>query len=85
MLDSDERLATGDPEYWIGLINEKVAAKFIGYRVRTLQKWRVTGDGPQFVKVSARSIRYRRRDLMEWAESHLVGSTSEAGPRGDEQ
>lgn len=60
------------------LINETVAADYLGYSIRALQNWRVRGGGPSFIKVSARSIRYRRCDLMAWAEAKLVPHTSAA-------
>lgn len=65
-----------DPDYLDRLITENEAAAFVGYTVRALQKWRVRGGGPKFVKISARSVRYRRRDLMAWAEAHLRANTS---------
>jgi len=70
--------ATKSPDYYDSLINERVAASFLGYSVRALQNWRVRGGGPKFVKVSARSIRYRRRDLIAWAESLTVANTSQS-------
>lgn len=66
-----------NPAYYDSLINERVAADFLGYTVRALQNWRVRGGGPNFIKVSSRSIRYRRRDLIAWAESLLVANTSQ--------
>lgn len=68
----------GERDHLDRLINEIVAANFLGYSVRALQNWRVRGGGPEFVKVSARSIRYRRRDLIAWAEARLVPHTSAA-------
>jgi predicted DNA-binding transcriptional regulator AlpA len=59
------------------LINEKVAADFLGYSIRALQNWRYRGGGPNFVKVSQRSVRYRRKDLIEWADRNTVSSTAE--------
>ena len=41
------------------LVNENVAAKYLGLSPRTLQNWRVRGGGPLFVRISNRSIRYR--------------------------
>jgi predicted DNA-binding transcriptional regulator AlpA len=73
-----EAQQTRDPDYLISLIDERQAAKIVGYTVRALQNWRVRGGGPKFVKVSSRSVRYRRRDLIEWAESLLRSSTSQA-------
>lgn len=66
-----------DPDHLECLIDERTAAKFLGYSVRALQNWRVRGGGPAFIKVSARSIRYRRCDLKAWAEERLMRHTSE--------
>ena len=66
-----------NPDYLVCLIDEREAARFLGYTTRALQNWRVRGGGPRFVKVSSRSVRYRRRDLIEWVERHLRASTSE--------
>lgn len=64
-------------EYLEQLINEHQAATFIGFAVKTLRNWRVSGAGPAFVRASGRAVRYRRKDLIEWAEAQLVSSTSE--------
>lgn len=64
-------------QYWESLITEHDAAEFLNVSVRSVQAWRVRGDGPRYVKISARCIRYRRRDLQEWFESKIRTSTSE--------
>lgn len=61
------------------LLNEQSACELLGYSVRTLQKWRVVGGGPKFVKVSARSVRYRVQDLLDWTAERTVTSTSDQG------
>lgn len=63
-----------DPD---ALVPEQFAADFLGVTPRALQKWRMTGAGPRFVRISSRCVRYRRRDLVEWAQAHLKTSTSE--------
>ena len=63
-------------DYLDGFIDEKKAADFLCQSVRTIQKWRVTGYGPQFYK-SGRSVRYRRRDLLAWGEVRRHGNTSQ--------
>ena len=63
-----------DPD---ALASEQLAADFLGVTPRALQKWRMTGDGPRYVRISSRCVRYRRRDLVEWAQAHLKASTSE--------
>ena len=62
-------------DYLDGFIDESKAADFLCQSVRTIQKWRVTGFGPNFFK-SGRSIRYRRRELLEWAETRRRQNTS---------
>ena len=42
----------------------------------TLERWRVSGNGPPFVKLG-KAVRYRRSDLDEWLASRVVRSTSE--------
>jgi predicted DNA-binding transcriptional regulator AlpA len=69
-----------EQEYLDRLIDEKLAAEFLGYSVRALQNWRFQGRGPKFVKVSKRSVRYRRRDLIAWADQRTVSSTAETVP-----
>lgn len=64
-------------DYLDGFIDETQAADFLCQSVRTLQKWRVSGFGPQFYK-PGRSVRYRRRDLLVWAETRRRAHTSAA-------
>ena len=42
------------------------AARYLGLSPRTLQRMRVTGEGPRYVKVRRRVI-YDRLDLDDWA------------------
>ncbi len=65
--------AAFDPD---SLETERHAADFLGVTTRALQKWRATGTGPQFVRISGRCIRYRRRDLTDWVEARLKTSTA---------
>lgn len=62
--------------FWDGFIPEQDAADFLCQSVRTIQKWRVTGAGPQFYKFG-RSVRYRRRDLFEWVEERRKANTAQ--------
>ena len=43
-------------------VNEKVAAKMLGFSVHTLQNRRYLGQPPRYVRIG-RSIRYRLADL----------------------
>ncbi|MEX3015707.1 helix-turn-helix transcriptional regulator [Gymnodinialimonas hymeniacidonis] len=62
-----------DPQ---GLLDEHAVADLICHSVRTIQKWRVTGQGPEFFKLG-RSVRYRRSDVLAWVDSRRKGSTSQ--------
>ena len=66
--------AVPDPD---ALATERQAADFLGVTTRALQKWRATGTGPQFVRISSRCVRYRRRDLITWAADRLKSSTAQ--------
>ncbi len=63
-----------DPE---SLITEKGVAEFLGVGTRTIQKWRCSGAGPKFVKISSRCIRYRRADLIAFVNEHRRSNTIE--------
>ena len=68
-----------DLEFWFSLINERAMAEFMGLTDRTLQKWRRTGEGPKFVRISNRCVKYRRIDGREFSEARLRSSTSDPG------
>ena len=70
-----------DPDYWNALINEQLAAEFLGLTTRSMQAARQRGGGSRFVRISARCIRYRRIDLKAWADSLMRSSTSDSGDR----
>jgi len=59
------------------LIDEMAAALFLGVTRRTLQGWRLKGNGPRYIRISARCIRYRKVDLIGFSEERLFASTSE--------
>jgi len=53
------------------------AALFLGgLSRRTLERWRVVGEGPPFLKLGRR-VFYARRDLVEYATQQRRRSTSE--------
>ena len=62
-----------DGEY---LVDEKRAAKFLGFTPRFLQVRRARGGGLPYVKV-CRSVRYRVSDLVGWIEARVKENTSQ--------
>jgi predicted DNA-binding transcriptional regulator AlpA len=57
------------------LLKEQKAAEWLDLAVKTLQKWRVQGGGPKFIKLG-RSVRYTEEDLEEYIQTHRVPHTA---------
>jgi len=53
------------------------AADRIGVGFNTLEKWRVKGEGPPFIRVG-RLVKYSDEDVDQWLASRRTTSTSEA-------
>ena len=62
-------------EPWL-IVSEVDAAVMVSLSVRTLQRLRVVGGGPQFVKLTARRVGYRIVDIEAWVASRVFASTS---------
>jgi predicted DNA-binding transcriptional regulator AlpA len=58
------------------IMRTRDAAAYIGLAESTLEKRRVSGGGPKFIRLG-RSIRYRVEDLEAFLAEHVFGSTSE--------
>ena len=58
------------------ILNTKEAANYVRLGKPTLERFRISGDGPRYCKLGG-AVRYRRADLDAWLESRLVQSTSE--------
>jgi len=58
------------------LLTQREAAAQLRLSQRTLERFRVSGAGPTYVK-AGRLVRYREQDLEKWIASRVVGSTSE--------
>jgi predicted DNA-binding transcriptional regulator AlpA len=59
------------------LLNQRATAAYLSISERTLERWRVSGDGPSFCKLGRR-VAYRECDLIEWIAARVRTSTSEA-------
>jgi excisionase family DNA binding protein len=57
------------------VMNTIEAARYVRLGKPTLDRFRLTGEGPRFAKLGG-AVRYRRADLDAWIESRLVASTS---------
>ena len=59
-------------------LNTRQAADHLGLSTRTLDRFRVSGDGPVFLKFGGR-VRYLIEDLDAWARTRRRKSTSDDG------
>jgi excisionase family DNA binding protein len=59
----------------IEIFNTREAAVYTRLGKPTLERFRITGDGPRYAKLGG-AVRYRRCDLDAWLESRLINSTS---------
>jgi excisionase family DNA binding protein len=59
------------------LLTQDEAADLLKLSVRTLERMRVAGNGPPFIKLN-RSVRYDASRLQAWLGGRVVRSTSEA-------
>jgi hypothetical protein len=57
------------------LLTEFDLAAYLQLSVRTVQRWRITGDGPKFIKLRA-MIRYRVEDVAAWCAEQARSSTA---------
>lgn len=71
-------ISTSPPEQHF--IRTRAAAHYLSIGKSTLDKYRLTGEGPRFSKLG-RSVVYALADLDSWAASRAVSSTSEADAR----
>ena len=59
-------------------LNTREAAAHLGLSTRTLDRYRVSGEGPVFLRFGGR-VRYLREDLDAWARTRRRKSTSDDG------
>lgn len=55
-------------------------ARLLGLSARTLEKWRVTGGGPPYIRLGRRVV-YSVEDLRAYVESRRRTSTSDGAER----
>jgi excisionase family DNA binding protein len=58
------------------LLTQHDAAQLLRLSERTLERKRLQGGGPRYLKLG-HSVRYREEDLAAWLASRVVSSTSE--------
>jgi Helix-turn-helix domain len=63
-------------------LTQRDAALVLRCSERTLERLRLTGNGPRYVK-TIRRVLYREADLEAWLAARLTTSTSQHGINGE--
>ena len=80
MFDVLDTHGTTEQPRMFDVLDTPGAAGYLHLSVPTLERLRLTGNGPAFAKLTPGprgSVRYRRADLDVWFASRLLRSTSE--------
>ena len=62
------------------LLTPKEVEEQYGFPVRLLERWRMVGGGPQYIKAGRRRL-YTPEDLEAYIDSRRVSNTAEAKQR----
>lgn len=57
------------------LLTSKELAKILNVTTKTLERWRGSGEGPLFVRISASNVRYRAQDVEAFIKERIHSST----------
>lgn len=66
------------PTALVHLLNEFEVAEILGISVATIRRWRLLGQGPQFLKCGA-AVRYSVTEVTDWLASRPRGGENSAG------
>lgn len=58
-------------------LTEQQVADTYHVGIRTLQRWRSTGEGPSFVRLGPRRVGYRLSDIEKWAADRTYAHHAE--------
>lgn len=68
-----------------GHLTPRQLAERLGVSERTIDRFRVNGDGPRFLRVGPRRIVYPLAEVLRWEAGRMASSRAEemAGRRGE--
>jgi excisionase family DNA binding protein len=61
------------------ILRTNEAAEYLGLSASTLEKMRLTGGGPQFIRLGGRAVGYDVCDLDAWLDDQRQSSSSKYG------
>lgn len=59
------------------LLSAPEVADILGVGVKTLERWRMTGEGPRYVKLTARTVRYGAADVSRFVGERFKSNTAQ--------
>lgn len=73
LVDAMERARGGMPH----LLTPQAVAEVLGLTERTLERWRITGEGPRYIKLSRSTVRYLPEDLATFVADRIRANTAQ--------
>jgi len=62
------------------LLSSRQAAEYLGVSPRTIERWRLQGEGPSYIRLGrTKCVRYSKEDLQSFVGEHSFRHTSEEG------
>lgn len=59
------------------LLTPQEVAAMLGLTERTLERWRITGEGPRFAKLSRSTVRYKHDDVAAFVADRMRANTTQ--------
>jgi predicted DNA-binding transcriptional regulator AlpA len=59
------------------LLTAEAVAACLSVKPKTLERWRATGAGPRYVRISRKVVRYRRQDVDAFIAERIVANTAQ--------
>jgi len=67
----------------VAVLAPEDVARTLKVATRTLDRWRISGEGPPFVRVGPRKVGYRQADLEAWLDGRAFAHRAEEMSRRD--
>jgi hypothetical protein len=68
----------GRDENHVDLLTPAMAGDRLKVTAKVLERWRGTGEGPSFVRLTSKTIRYRAEDIEAFVAGRTRASTATA-------
>lgn len=59
------------------LLTPQTVAEALGLTERTLERWRITGEGPRYIKLSRSTVRYLPEDVAAFVADRIRTNTAQ--------